>query len=65
MGQIVQALAAGAESTDRQRQEQLAKLREEIAAMNTQNQKRWSQTQRDVSALYTAQFGSRQNGVNP
>src|SRR5436190_1583655 len=26
---------------------------------------RWSQTERDVSALYTAQFGSRQSGVNP
>jgi hypothetical protein len=65
MGEILQALAASAENSDRQRQDQLAKLREEMATMRNQSQKRWTETQRDLSALYTAQFGARTSGVNP
>ena len=30
-----------------------------------ETQKRWSETRRDVSALYTAQFGARNSGANP
>jgi anti-sigma factor RsiW len=60
---LIQALAANMDVKDDQ-QKELARLRREFAELQ-QIKKRLGQTERDVAALYTAQFGSRPSGVNP
>jgi anti-sigma factor RsiW len=63
--ELVHALAASVEAGDSDRREELAKLRKELAAIQEFDKKRWAATERDVSALYTAQFGARNSGANP
>lgn len=65
LNELVHALAANVEAGDRDRRDELERLRKEIAAMQKLEQKRWAATERDVSALYTAQFGARNSGANP
>ncbi len=65
LNELVHALAANLEAGDRGNREEMEKLRQEIAAIQKLDQKRWSETRRDVSALYTAQFGARNTGANP
>jgi anti-sigma factor RsiW len=60
---LIQALAANMDTRDAD-QKELARLRREFAELQ-QIKKRLGQTERDVAALYTAQFGSRPSGVNP
>lgn len=61
---LVHALAANTKADDRERQDELNQLRAELAELRTLSQQ-WAATQRDVSALYTAQFGPKPEGVNP
>lgn len=63
--ELVHALAASVEAGDSDRREELAKLRKELAVIQEFDKKRWAATERDVSALYTAQFGARNSGANP
>jgi hypothetical protein len=63
MSSLIQALAANMDRKDVD-QKELARLRRDMADLQ-QIRKRLSQTEREVSALYTAQFGSRPSGVNP
>src|SRR5262249_10896195 len=65
MSELIRALAKNADAADRERAEQLSKLRQEFNLLQKENQRRWSQTRQEVDALYTAQFGSRQLGANP
>lgn len=65
LNELVHALAANLEAGDRGRREDLIKLRQDLAAIRQLDEKRWSETRRDVSALYTAQFGARNSGANP
>jgi Putative zinc-finger len=65
LNELVHALAANLEADDRGRREDLIKLQQELAAIRQLDEKRWSETKRDVSALYTAQFGARNSGANP
>ncbi len=65
MSELIQALAANVEASDRERQDQILKLKLELAAMNRQSQERMTETERDLSALYAAHFGSRPKAVNP
>jgi Putative zinc-finger len=65
LNELVHALAANLEAGDHGRREDLIKLRQELAAIRQIEDKRWSETRRDVSALYTAQFGARNSGENP
>jgi len=61
----VHLLAANAKDADRERDKQIALLRRDLAAMQTENQqyqRRWSDLRREIGALYTAQFGSRHSG---
>jgi hypothetical protein len=65
VSELIRALAGNVEAGDRERAEQLRKLQQELAALQKENQRRWSETRREVDALYTAQFGVRHSGVNP
>ncbi|MFL5342473.1 MAG: anti-sigma factor family protein [Gemmataceae bacterium] len=65
VSELIVALAGSAEAGDRERAAELAKVRQELAALRQENQRRWSETRRELDALYTAQFGSRQSGGNP
>ena len=65
MSELIQALAANVDASDRERQQQLSILKLELAAMRRQSQERMSETERDLSALYAAHFGSRPKAVNP
>jgi hypothetical protein len=65
MSELIQALAANVDASDRERQEQVATLKRELAIMQQRSQERLSETERDVSALYAAHFGSRPKAVNP
>src|SRR5438094_133653 len=56
ISELISALAVNMDTTDRDRQDQFARLKAELASLQQQSQRRWSQTERDVSALYTAQF---------
>ena len=60
---LIQALAANMDTKDDQ-QKELVRLRREFAELQ-QIKRRLGQTEREVAALYTAQFGSRPSGVNP
>src|SRR5262245_53757261 len=62
---LIHALAANVESGDRDRAADLALLRQELAGLRRQGDLRWKETERSVSALYTAQFGSRTQGDKP
>jgi anti-sigma factor RsiW len=65
LNELVHALAASVEAGDSDRREELAKLRKELDTIQEFDKKRWAATERDVSALYTAQFGARNSGANP
>jgi hypothetical protein len=65
MSELIQALAANIDASDRERQEQVASLKREFAAVQRQSQERLSEAERDVSALYAAHFGPRPKAVNP
>ena len=59
---LVHALAANVDAGDRERAEELVRLRQELAGLARQGDQRWTETGRTVSALYTAQFGPRAQG---
>ncbi len=65
VSELIRALAGNVDAGDRERAEQLRKLEQELASLQKENQRRWSETRREVDALYTAQFGARHSGVNP
>jgi anti-sigma factor RsiW len=52
----VQGLTAEAQERDYQVRQALAGLREELRALQRQNVQQWTATERDVAALYAAQF---------
>jgi hypothetical protein len=65
MSELIAVLASSTEATDRERARELTKLKADLTAWQRLSEERLSRTERDVSALYTAQFGSRSRGVNP
>ena len=65
LNELVRALAANVDGGDRDRSEELVKVRQELAAVQELYHKRFSETERDVSALYIAHFGPRIPGANP
>ena len=62
---LIHALAANVETGDRERAADLTRLRQELAGLRRQGDQRWTETEQSVSALYTAQFGSRTQGDKP
>jgi len=63
--ELVHALAAHIDARDRRQQQTLARLRERLDDLQWQADRRWNATERDVAALYTAHFGSRNQGARP
>lgn len=60
LSELVQVLTLQMESNDQQRREELEVLITRLDLLRIQSQQRWDETKRDVSALYTAQFGRRE-----
>jgi hypothetical protein len=63
--ELVHLLAVDVQTRDREHKEALAALRERLDALRGEVEGRWAATERDVLALYTAQFGSRDKGDKP
>lgn len=63
--ELVHALAADVESSERRSLASVVRLQQRLDDMQRQTQRRWADTERDVSALYTAQFGPRRKGDEP
>jgi hypothetical protein len=63
--ELVHLLAADVQTRDREHKEVLDGLRERLDALRGEIDARWAATERDVAALYTAQFGSREKGDRP
>jgi hypothetical protein len=56
VNQLVHALAADVEGRDDQQQQQLDRLRVQLEGLRRTLDRRWTETERSVSALYAAQF---------
>lgn len=63
--ELVHALAADAEASERRNLATVVRLQQRLDDMQRQTQRRWADTERDVAALYTAQFGPRPKGEEP
>jgi hypothetical protein len=62
LGDLVRALREDVETGDRARREQIDLLVARLEVLRLQSLRRWDETRRDVTALYTAQFGKRDPG---
>lgn len=59
---LIQVLMADLQDRDRQQQQALRRLQLHLETLQRQHQQRLVATERDVTALYTAQFGTRGKG---
>jgi hypothetical protein len=65
LAELVQLLATDLDARDQRHQEDLARLQAQLEAVR-QQQAQWRlATERDVDALYVAQFGQPQKGKSP
>lgn len=64
LGELTQALAEDGRDRDYQRQQEIARLREQIGQSQGMSAQRLNALEKDVNALYVAQFSSRK-GVTP
>ena len=64
VSELIEAIIVNVDEKNGEQRKELAHLQRELADLQ-QIKKRLGQTEREVSALYTAQFGSRPSGVNP
>jgi hypothetical protein len=62
LSDLVRALREDMETTDQKRREELTLVVGRLESLRFQSQRRWDETRRDVRALYTAQFGGKQEG---
>lgn len=65
LNQLIQALAADGEARDRQHQEEVAQLQRQFRDLQALLARRLSAAERDVSALYAAQFVLAKKGATP
>lgn len=63
LNDLVRAMREDAETSDRDRKEQIDLLVARLDVLRLQSQQRWDNTRHDVQALYTAQFGKKTQGV--
>jgi hypothetical protein len=63
--ELIHAVASDVEAREQQERESLARLGDRLDALELQSRSRWAATEKDVAALYTAQFGPREKGVRP
>jgi hypothetical protein len=59
---LIQVLMTDMQDRDREQQRALARLQMHLEALQRQQQQRWVATERELTALYTAQFGTRGKG---
>jgi hypothetical protein len=59
---LIHALADDLESRDAQQQESIKRLQVRLDTLQAQSGARWTETRRDIAALYTAQFGPNPKG---
>jgi hypothetical protein len=64
LGELVQALAADGRGRDERRQEEIEALRRQLREIYQQSVRRWENAERDLTALYQAQFPA-QKGIDP
>jgi anti-sigma factor RsiW len=62
---LIHALAADAEGRDQQQYLHLQRMQARLDALQMQSEQRWNALERDIAALYTAQFGGREKGEKP
>jgi hypothetical protein len=62
---LIHLMAADVQDRDRQQKEALRALRQGFEALRVQTEERCAATERDVTALYTVQFGPRNKGEKP
>jgi hypothetical protein len=62
---LIHLLADDVKARDGQQKEAMLALRERVEALRVLVDERYAATERDVSALYTAQFGPREKGDRP
>jgi hypothetical protein len=62
---LIHLLAADVQAQNRQHKQALRRLQERLDELRLHVDRRWDATERDVSALYTAQFGTRDKGDKP
>ena len=62
---LVHALATDVEQRDQQRLETLSALERRLDTATATSNNRWTATQNNVRALYTAYFGTREKGAMP
>jgi hypothetical protein len=60
LSELVKVLNLQMESADQKRRDELEVLIARVDLLRIQSQQRWDETNRDVAALYTAQFGRRE-----
>jgi hypothetical protein len=60
LSDLVKLLNLQMESADQKRRDELEVLIARVDLLRIQSQQRWDETNRDVTALYTAQFGRRE-----
>jgi hypothetical protein len=59
---LIHLLAADVQARDSEQKEALLALRARFEALRAHTNERWAATDRDLTALYTVQFGPRHNG---
>lgn len=59
---LLHGLMADMQDRDRQQQQALVRLHSQLESLQRHSQQRWAATERDLAALYTAQFGGRDKG---
>jgi hypothetical protein len=65
LGELVQLLATDMDERDQRHQEELARLQIRLLALQQQSAQWRLATERDVDALYVAQFGQPKKGKSP
>jgi hypothetical protein len=65
MNDLIYALADTIESSDRSRHDEMQQLRRDLAALQQRTDLQFVETQHDMNALYTAQFGGRSGEAKP
>jgi hypothetical protein len=62
MSSLIHALAEDLEARDAQQQQALKRLQDRLDALQFQGNARWGETERNIAALYAAQFGPTRKG---
>jgi hypothetical protein len=63
--ELVHALAADVDASQQRQETAVVRLRQRVEESHRQTQRRWIDTERNLAALYTAQFGPRPKGEEP